>query len=650
MLTSGTKLGPYEILAPIGAGGMGEVYRARDIRLDRTVAIKVLPESFASDAERLQRFEHEARVLSALNHPSLLSIYDVGEQQGLHYLVSEFLEGQTLGERIGGRPLSQRRSINYALQIASGLSAAHDKGIIHRDLKPDNIFITRDERIKILDFGLAKQIQAAATAGEGATVTGPTPTIAGMVMRTAGYMSPEQVRAQTLDHRSDIFSFGAILYEMVSGRRAFKGESSIETMNAIVKEEPPELTDSGLPVNPGMERIIRRCLEKSPERRFQSASDLAFAIEALSGVSGSTAAKTVAATSKLGKRITWLTAALVAIVAAVAFAVGMKFAAEPAPTFRQIVSGPGFVSTARFTPDGANAIYGASWNGKPIQIFSTRLDSFESRNLGLPPADVLATSASGEMAILLNRHYYLQWMTVGTLALAPLSGGAARPLLEDVSDADISADGRSLAVARLENDQQLLEFPISKVLYRTAGWVDHPAISPDGKEVAFIDHPITGDDRGFIVLVDAAGKVRRLTQEWFSVKGLVWSRKTDELWCSASVGGESAALRVVSPLGRQRVLLTAPTHLWISDINSRGQVLMLTARSASEIAIRRPGQASDRFVDFASNMGDIAGLSADGKLMPVEYAGVGSGADYLSYVANTDTADQKRHRIPSERA
>ena len=328
----------------------------------------------------------------------------------------------------------------------------------------------------------------------------------------------------------------------------------------------------------------------------------------------------------------------------------MKFAAEPAPTFRQIVSGPGFVSTARFTPDGANAIYGASWNGKPIQIFSTRLDSFESRNLGLPPADVLATSASGEMAILLNRHYYLQWMTVGTLALAPLSGGAARPLLEDVSDADISADGRSLAVARLENDQQLLEFPISKVLYRTAGWVDHPAISPDGKEVAFIDHPITGDDRGFIVLVDAAGKVRRLTQEWFSVKGLVWSRKTDELWCSASVGGESAALRVVSPLGRQRVLLTAPTHLWISDINSRGQVLMLTARSASEIAIRRPGQASDRFVDFASNMGDIAGLSADGKLMPVEYAGVGSGADYLSYVANTDTADQKRHRIPSERA
>ena len=326
------------------------------------------------------------RLLSALNHPSLLSIYDVGEQQGLHYLVSEFLEGQILGERIGGRPLSQRRSINYALQIASGLSAAHDKGIIHRDLKPDNIFITRDERIKILDFGLAKQIQAAATAGEGATVTGPTPTIAGMVMRAAGYMSPEQVRAQTLDHRSDIFSFGAILYEMVSGRRAFKGESGIETMNAIVKEEPPELTDSGLPVNPGMERIIRRCLEKSPERRFQSASDLAFAIEALSGVSGSTAAKTVAATSKLGKRITWLTAALVAIVAAVAFAVGMKFAAEPAPTFRQIVSGPGFVSTARFTPDGANAIYGASWNGKPIQIFSTRLDSFESRNLGLPPA------------------------------------------------------------------------------------------------------------------------------------------------------------------------------------------------------------------------------------------------------------------------
>ena len=221
-LASGTKLGPYEIQSPLGAGGMGEVYRARDTRLDRIVAIKVLPESFAADSERLQRFEHEARVLSALNHPNLLSIYDVGNQHGIHYLVSEFLEGQTLRERLAGRPLSQRRCIDYALQMASGLSRAHEKGIVHRDLKPENIFVTRDERVKILDFGLAKQTAAAVAGAEGATVTTPAATLAGVVLGTVGYMSPEQVRAQPLDHRSDIFSFGAILYEMVSGRRAFQ--------------------------------------------------------------------------------------------------------------------------------------------------------------------------------------------------------------------------------------------------------------------------------------------------------------------------------------------------------------------------------------------------------------------------------------------
>jgi Tol biopolymer transport system component len=641
-LTSGTQLGPYEIQSPIGAGGMGEVYRARDTRLGRNVAIKILPQTFASDPERLQRFQQEARVLSALNHPNLLAIYDVGVQDGVHYLVSELLEGQTLRERMNRSPLPQRKVTEYALQLANGLAAAHDKEIVHRDLKPENVFVTRDERVKILDFGLAKQTRAT-VAADTATLAA-TPTAVGVVMGTAGYMSPEQVRGQAVGHRSDIFSLGAILYEMISGKQAFHGESGVETMNAILKEEPPELAESGLNVGPGLERIVRRCLEKTPERRFQSASDLAFAVEALSGVSSGKAAQpAISAPSvfwrRARRRAAWIGAALLLAVAVIAFVTGVKFATKPSPTFKQLAFGPGYVSSARFTPDGANVVYGAAWNGKPLEIFSTRLDGVESRSLGLPPADVLAASASGDMAILLGRHHFFQWMTTGTLGRAALSGGAPRPLLENVCDADITADGKDLAVVRCGGDQQSLEFPIGKALYRTGGWIDHPAISPSGNEVALIDHPIAGDDRGYIVLVNHSGKSDRLTEEWSSVKGLTWSRKTDELWFSASNGGEAIALRAVTRSGRQRVLLSAPVDLQIRDINAQGQALLVAARSTSEIAIHRPGQTSDRVVDFGSSTGSIAGLSDDGSLMAVNYSGAGSGTDYMTYVVHTDSPE-----------
>src|ERR1700720_4320201 len=283
-LTSGTKLGPYEIQSVLGSGGMGEVYRARDTRLDRTVALKILPVAFSTDPDRLHRFQHEAKILSTLNHPNVLAIYDVGEQNGIRFLVSEFLEGQSLREVLAAGTLPRRKLIEYALDVAKGLAAAHEKGIVHRDLKPDNVFITRDDRVKVLDFGLAKQ--APDPTSESAPMTGVVPTPPGTVMGTVGYMSPEQVRGQPLDHRSDIFSFGAVLYEMASGNRAFRGDSSVETMNAILKEEAAELSGSGIHVSPGLDRIIRRCLEKKPERRFQSASDLAFALDALNVTSG----------------------------------------------------------------------------------------------------------------------------------------------------------------------------------------------------------------------------------------------------------------------------------------------------------------------------------------------------------------------------
>lgn len=641
-LTSGTRLGPYEIVASLGVGGMGEVYRARDARLGRDVAIKILPQSFYSDPDRLQRFQQEARALSALNHPNLLAVYDVGVQGEIHYLVSELLEGQTLRERQNQSPLPQRRVTEYGLQVANGLAAAHDKHIVHRDLKPENIFVTRDEWVKILDFGLAKQGRFA-NAGDTATLVGPTPTAAGVVMGTAGYMSPEQVRGQAVDHRSDIFTLGAILYEMVSGKQAFHGDSGVETMNAILKEEPPELAEDRLDVSPGLERIIRRCLEKTPERRFQSASDLAFAIEGLSRISSKSGQATVAAApSILRSRTIWIAGIFVIAIAAIAFISGSKLAATTPPTFKQLAFGPGYVSSARFTPDGANVVYGAAWNGKPIEMFSTRLDGVESRSLGLPPADVLATSASGDMAILLGRHHFFQWMTTGTLGIAPLSGGAARPLLEDACDADITADGKSLAVVHCVGDQQTLEFPIGKVLYRTGGWIDHPAISPSGNEVAFIDHPISGDDGGYISIVDLSGKATRLTQQFGSAKGLAWNPKTGELWFSASLGGEAVALRAVSRSGRQRTLLSAPVDLLIRDLNAQGQVLLLATRATSEIAIRRPGQTADRVLDLGTSTGSIAGLSDDGSSMAVNYSGVGAGIDYLTYVVNTDSPELVR--------
>ncbi|HEY6148764.1 MAG TPA: serine/threonine-protein kinase, partial [Thermoanaerobaculia bacterium] len=284
-LTSGSRLGPYEIVAPIGAGGMGEVYRARDPRLGRDVAVKVLPPSFSADADRLRRFEQEARAAGILNHPNITSVLDIGEHDGSPYVVQELLEGETLRQALAAG-VSPRKAVDYAIQIAHGLAAAHEKGIVHRDLKPENVFVTKDGWLKILDFGLAKLIHPEERLPATNLPTETAGTEPGVVLGTLGYMSPEQVRGRLADARSDIFSFGAILYEMLAGQRAFKGDSAADTMSAILKEDPPDISLTNQNVPPGIERIVRHCLEKNPEQRFQSARDLAFDLEALSGVSG----------------------------------------------------------------------------------------------------------------------------------------------------------------------------------------------------------------------------------------------------------------------------------------------------------------------------------------------------------------------------
>src|SRR5215212_10272901 len=291
-LASGSRLGPYEILSPLGAGGMGEVYRARDPRLGREVAVKVLPAAVSGDADRLRRFEQEARAASALNHPNILTVFDTGSHDGTVYLVTEILEGETLRGRLAGGALPARKAIEIGIQIARGLAAAHERGIVHRDLKPENLFLTRDDRVKILDFGLAK-LQASLDLADAPTVL--TDTEPGVVLGTVGYMAPEQVRGQPVDHRADLFALGAVLYEMLTGRRAFQKDSAAETMSAILREEPPDLAETGKLVPPGLDRMVRRCLEKDPHRRFQSASDLAFGLESLSALPGTGASPAQAA-------------------------------------------------------------------------------------------------------------------------------------------------------------------------------------------------------------------------------------------------------------------------------------------------------------------------------------------------------------------
>ena len=349
-LTSGTKLGPYEILAPIGAGGMGEVYRARDTRLGRDVALKILPESFAREPDRLHRFEQEARSVAALNHPNILAVFDIGQHNGSPFLVSELLEGESLRAVLDRGALPQRKTIEHGVQIAHGLAAAHEKGIVHRDLKPENVFVTKDGRIKILDFGLAKLAQNAGAGPDEVTLASPN-TAVGIVMGTASYMAPEQVRGETADPRTDIFAFGAVLYEMLSGQRAFRRDTPAETMTAVMKEDPPELSDPGHPLSPALERIVRRCLEKNPEQRFQSARDLSFALSALSGTDASGPVRATAAPRRV-PLLFWLSIGLA--LAAVSAATWLVARRPPAATRMQFaIAVPGEVSHMALSRDGS---------------------------------------------------------------------------------------------------------------------------------------------------------------------------------------------------------------------------------------------------------------------------------------------------------
>ena len=626
----GNLVGHYRILEKIGQGGMGEVYRARDERLGRLVALKLIRPASSENSDHLRRFEQEARAAAALNHPNILAIYDVGFEGKLPYIVSELLEGKNLRDRMNEGRIPVNEAGNYALQTAQGLTAAHGALIVHRDLKPENLFITNDDRVKILDFGVAK-LQPSPE--ENRSIENlSTVTRSGALIGTHAYMSPEQARGKPVDLRSDIFSFGSILYEMLTRQRAFTGETEADTMTAVLTQEPPKevLYQASIPA--GYRDIVKHCMEKEPQNRFQSSKDL---VAALRTVLASSSARIAPPNPKLApsSRLAWYVAAALAAIS-IFLVFKIFFPAAPSlPSYSHLTFEAGTVYGARFAHDGHSVIYSAAWGGKPSRLFSTVGDDHLSQPLQFADANLLAVSRSGELALATHGIHSGQLETVnGMLATAPVAGGSPRDVLADVRWADWDAKG-NLAVVHYVDNKSRIEYPINTVLYQSSGWVSDIRFSPDSKKIAFMDHPDTWDQRGDVRVVDLSGAVRTLSSDWGSESGLAWRPDGKEIWFSAVKKGNELKLMAVDLSRKERPVLDLPGSISVEDIDADGRVLM--TMNAKRLAMGFTTLGSKEDVDLSWHDWDSArDISSDGQSVVFDDASDAADPNYAVVVRN----------------
>jgi tRNA A-37 threonylcarbamoyl transferase component Bud32 len=631
-LAIGARLGPYEVVAPLGAGGMGEVYKARDTRLLRTVALKVLR---SDQPRRGERFAREAQALSRLSHPHICTIHDVGEQDGSAYLVMEYIDGQTLADRLDDGALPLDTALLYAIQIADALTEAHRQGLVHRDLKPSNVMLTRDGA-KVLDFGLAKLVHGVEepVTTESVALTGD-----GQVVGTVPYMSPEQLEGKTVDARTDLFALGAVLFEMVTGRRAFAGDSKARVMAAVLTQDPPALTVLQPLAGAALERVVARCLAKDVLDRWQTARDLSAELRWIRE-GGATSPGAVAPAGH--RRGAWVaSAALGALLASAAVLAVVKRAPPPptSPSFTQVTFRRGHILPGRFAPDGHTIVYGAAWEGRPHELFSTRSGSTESRRMDLDLARLASISRSGELAVIVGL------ATEATLARVPMEGGAPRELMEEVLGADWLPDGSDLAVVKIvrrpgQRAMMGVEFPIGHSVLETLDRVQLIRVSPDGRRVALGG----GDSDGATVsVVDRSGSRTVLSRGWRRISGLDWSPGGDEIWFSGARDDEPGrvpAVWAVSMEGAERLVARAAVEYELHDVLADGRVLLAANHTRAGLRCRSAGHDTERELGWLT-YSLIEDMSTDGRTLLFAAGPVGRGpldAPASAYLRGVDDA------------
>ena len=635
----GKSLRSYRIDAKIGAGGMGVVYRAVDSRLGRTAAIKILSTG-ALNPERERRFIQEAKAASSLNHPNIVTIYDIDTQEidgkPVQYIAMEYVAGDTLDHLIGRKGVKVRDVLKYAVQMADALSAAHAAGIVHRDLKPSNVIVTPQGVVKILDFGLAKLSETGEADAYAETMHGSASPLTeeGTILGTVAYMSPEQADGKTVDARSDIFSFGSVVYEMVTGQRAFAGGSKLSSLSAVLYKDPQPASQAVADIPPELDRIIGRCLKKDPERRWQSMADVKVALEELRDemdTSHFALPSPSRGARNLSRARLWagggvLAGVLLGLLLGVTYAHRFVRLPDP-PSFQRLTFRRGDVTSAKFAP-GNTVVYSAEWDGAPSTLFSAQPGNREAQPLALPSARVLAISPRGEMAILLGGE------DVGTLARVPFGGGAPREVLEGVSGADWGPDEESLAVVRASGGKFRLEYPIGTVLYETEKRPPMmPRVSADGKLVAFFDYDVEVGDYALCV-VGPSHPRQVLSRGWRSIGALNWSPDNREVWFSGGLAGSDPALYAANLAGVQRLISQTGGMIVMQDVARDGRVLLSTVNSRLGI-LYLPANGPQRDLAWldASLMYD---LSNDGQSLVFVELTNGQGRNSAIYLRKAD--------------